>query len=196
MHALLLPSRACFWSAAPIPFPQVATPATTATQAAHEWKRNSRPGCRRENRRCLPRIVPFGRRADPYSFPPIAGPDGAFRLPALRPGAYTLRVTFLGFAPTLQEFAITAGAPIVNIGVVRLSRVAVSLSAVAVTEDRATVTIEADRNAYRAKDIAPAAANASELLDHVPSVQVDGDGKVSFREMRTSSSRSTVARHR
>src|SRR3979411_3308102 len=37
------------------------------------------------------------------------------------------------------------------------------------------------RSAYRAKDVAPAAGNASEVLDAVPSVQVDADGKVSLR---------------
>ena len=42
------------------------------------------------------------------------------------------------------------------------------------------MTVEPDRNSYRAKDVAPAAANASEVLDAVPSVQVDGDGKVSL----------------
>src|SRR5207237_10651661 len=48
-------------------------------------------------------------------------------------------------------------------------------------EEPATVTVQPDRSSYRAKDVAPAAANASEVLDAVPSVQVDGDGKVSFR---------------
>ena len=43
------------------------------------------------------------------------------------------------------------------------------------------MTIEPDRNAYRAKDVAPAAANAGDVLNEVPSVQVDGEGKVSFR---------------
>jgi outer membrane receptor protein involved in Fe transport len=43
------------------------------------------------------------------------------------------------------------------------------------------MTTEPDRNAYRAKDIAPGASNASELLENVPSVQVDIDGKVSLR---------------
>ena len=43
------------------------------------------------------------------------------------------------------------------------------------------MTIEPDRNTYRAKDVAPAGANASEVLEAVPSVQVDGDGKVSLR---------------
>src|SRR6185369_16906727 len=40
---------------------------------------------------------------------------------------------------------------------------------------------EADRNSYRAKDVAPAAANANDVLENVPSVQVDGEGKISLR---------------
>src|SRR5690349_19217867 len=43
------------------------------------------------------------------------------------------------------------------------------------------MVVEPDRNSYRAKEVAPGAANASEVLDAVPSVQVDGDGKVSLR---------------
>ena len=111
----------------------------------------------------------------------IASADGSFRLQGLRPGAYTLRTTYIGFAPAIQEVTIAPGAPIVNLGAIAISRVAVELSTVSVTEERATVTVEPDRNAYRAKDVAPAAGNASEVLDAVPSVQVDADGKVSLR---------------
>jgi len=111
----------------------------------------------------------------------IAGPDGTFRVQGLRPGAYVLRTTFIGFAPLVQDVVIAPASPVVNVGAIKLSQVAVALGAVAVTEERAAVTVEPDRNAYRAKDVAPAAANASELLDNVPSVQVDQDGKVSLR---------------
>jgi ferric enterobactin receptor len=110
----------------------------------------------------------------------IADANGTFRVQGLRPGAYTVRTTFIGFAPVIQEVSITPDAPVATLAI-KLSQVAVALSAVAVTEERATVTIEPDRNAYKAKDVAPAAANASEVLDGVPSVQVDGDGKVSLR---------------
>jgi hypothetical protein len=72
----------------------------------------------------------------------IASGDGTFRIQGLRPGTYSLRVTFIGFAPSLQEFTITPDAPVKNIGVLKLAQVAVSLSAMAVTEERATVTIE------------------------------------------------------
>ena len=111
----------------------------------------------------------------------IASADGAFRVPGLRPGTYTLRVTYLGYGPKLLEFTISDAAAIANVGAIKLSRVAAVLEGVAVTEERATMAIEPDRNAYRAKDVAPAAGNASEVLDAVPSVQVDGDGKVSLR---------------
>lgn len=111
----------------------------------------------------------------------IAGADGSFRVQGLRPGEYSLRVTFIGFAPVLKEVTLTPAAPIADVGAIKLSQVAIALSAVAVQEERASVTIEPDRNAYRAKDVAPAAANASELLENVPSVQVDQDGKVSLR---------------
>lgn len=111
----------------------------------------------------------------------IAGNDGSFRVQNLRPGTYSLRITFIGFSPLLQEATITPASPVLNLGNVKISQVAVNLAAVAVNEERAAVSVEADRNAYRAKDVAPAAANASEVLEATPSVQVDQDGKVSLR---------------
>jgi ferric enterobactin receptor len=111
----------------------------------------------------------------------IAGANGAFRIQGLRAGAYRLRVTFLGFRPVVHELTIADASPRVTLPGFRLSRVAVRLEGMQVTSERATVTIEPDRNSYRAKDVAPAAGNASEVLDAVPSVQVDGDGKVSLR---------------
>ncbi|HYD51475.1 MAG TPA: TonB-dependent receptor, partial [Gemmatimonadaceae bacterium] len=111
----------------------------------------------------------------------IAGPDGAFRVQGLRAGTYVVRATFLGFGPLVQEVTLTDAAPAVDIGTIKLSRVAVQLSGVAIQEERDAVSVEPDRNSYRAKAVAPAATNASEVLDAVPSVQVDGDGKVSLR---------------
>jgi ferric enterobactin receptor len=111
----------------------------------------------------------------------IAGPTGAFRVQGLRPGAYAVRVTFLGFAPKIQDVAVASDKPIVDLGQVQLIRVATTLGEVAVVEKQDAVTIEPDRNAYRAKDIAPAATNASQVLEATPAVTVDADGKVSLR---------------
>jgi outer membrane receptor protein involved in Fe transport len=111
----------------------------------------------------------------------LATANGTFRVQGLRPGAYTVRVTFLGFTPKVQQVTIGAAAPVVDLGTIKLARAALTLGGVDVVERPDMVTIEPDRNTYRAKDVAPAATNASEVLEATPSVTVDADGKVSLR---------------
>lgn len=112
----------------------------------------------------------------------IAKDDGSFRVQGLRPGTYYLRITQLGFSPrTTPDFSVTPEKPATTIEGIRLPRVAVELSTVEVAAERSAVAIEPDRNSYQAKQVAPAATNASEVLQATPSVEVDGDGKVSLR---------------
>jgi outer membrane receptor protein involved in Fe transport len=112
----------------------------------------------------------------------IAGDDGSFRVQGLRPGTYYLRITQLGYGPrTTPDFSVTPEKPSTTITGIQLPRVAVELSTVEVSTERAAVVIEPDRNSYQAKQVAPAATSASEVLQATPSVEVDGDGKVSLR---------------
>ncbi|HEU0016423.1 MAG TPA: TonB-dependent receptor [Longimicrobium sp.] len=112
----------------------------------------------------------------------IAGANGSFRIQGLQPGTYYLKVTRAGYgAHTGSPLTIAAAAPRINAGSIRMSRRAITLEAIDVTAERSTATIAPDRSAYRARDVAPAATSASEVLESVPSVQVDSDGKVSLR---------------
>jgi outer membrane receptor protein involved in Fe transport len=111
----------------------------------------------------------------------LAGADGRFRVQGLAPGAYVLRTARLGYAPRLRAFTVSEPGQRVDLDTVQLTRVAATLSEVSVGASAAAMTVEPDRNSYRAKDVAPGAANASEVLEVVPSVQVDADGKVSLR---------------
>jgi ferric enterobactin receptor len=111
----------------------------------------------------------------------ITEANGSFRIQGLRSGDYYLRTTAIGFRPRSYTFSVTDAAPKVNVGPVTLTRIAITLQSVQVEGQAPTVVIEPDRNTYRAKDVAPAAANASEVLQATPSVDVDGDGKVSLR---------------
>lgn len=109
------------------------------------------------------------------------GTDGTFRIQGLRSGSYYLRAVSIGFKPRNYTFDITDAAPRANVGSIPLVRIAVNLQAVQVEGVAPTVVIEPDRNSYKAKDVAPAAANASDVLAATPSVEVDADGKVSLR---------------
>src|SRR5687768_14724193 len=112
----------------------------------------------------------------------MGGEDGTFKVQGLRPGTYYLRVSGIGFSPiNTAEFTIAPTAQTASVGEIKLTRFAVSLQTVEVEGTTPTVTIEPDRNSYKAKDVAPAAANASDVLAATPSVEVDGDGQVSLR---------------
>jgi ferric enterobactin receptor len=111
----------------------------------------------------------------------IADKDGDFRVTGLRPATFNIRVVFIGYSPVIQDITLTPAKPILDLGVAKLAPLATKLDAVTVKEERAVMMTEPDRNTYRAKDIAPGASNASELLENVPSVQVDMDGKLSLR---------------
>ncbi|MBD0320630.1 MAG: TonB-dependent receptor, partial [Gemmatimonadetes bacterium] len=100
----------------------------------------------------------------------------------LRFSSYYLKVSMMGYAAqTTARFNVAESSPRANAGSVRLARSAVMLEGLEVTAQRSAVTIAPDRNTYQSRDVAPAATNASEVLEAVPSVEVDSDGKVSLR---------------
>ena len=110
-------------------------------------------------------------------------PDGTFRIEGLRPGAYTVRVRVLGYAPLVKsDVRVTPTALITDIGKLTLTPVTTELSAVAVTAERSDVAVAPDRTSYDVRDI-PAASggNAVDVLRNVPSVEVDGDNRLSLR---------------
>ncbi|HKP77010.1 MAG TPA: TonB-dependent receptor [Longimicrobiaceae bacterium] len=112
----------------------------------------------------------------------IAGANGAFRIQGLRPGAYSLRVSMMGYRPQAgTAVTIAAATPRANAGTIRLAKSAVALQGITATAERAQVTVAPDRNTYQTRTVAPAATNASEVLESVPAVQVDPDGRVSLR---------------
>lgn len=107
--------------------------------------------------------------------------DGTFRIEGLMPGTYTVKIAMMGYdSHTSVDIVIAPATPRAVIGNIGLARSPIALKSVEVNAER-TVVIAPDRNAYRARDIAPAATNATDVLEATPSVHVDPDGKVSLR---------------
>jgi len=109
--------------------------------------------------------------------------DGTFRIEGLRPGAYYLRVTQLGYAPQrVARVAVAGPTATADVGEVKLTASAVALEGIQATAERSAVQTSVDRTVYSARDL-PAATggNATDVLRNVPAIEVDGDGKVSLR---------------
>jgi outer membrane receptor protein involved in Fe transport len=109
--------------------------------------------------------------------------DGSFRVEGLRPGAYYLRVSRLGYTTgTVSPVAVTPAAQQADVGVVRLSAGAVALQGITATTERAAVISAPDRTVVSTANMpAVTGGNATDVLRNVPGVDVDGDGKVSLR---------------
>ena len=94
----------------------------------------------------------------------------------------TLHVTSIGYDPRrTPEFTIAPQAPHADMGTLQLVPSPIAVEGIEVEVERPAMTLEPDRNVYAAKDVAPAAVTASEVLAAVPAVMVDQDGRVSLR---------------
>ncbi len=112
----------------------------------------------------------------------ITDARGAFSIEGLRPGAYLLRISFVGFATQRHPVELTPTAMRFDAGTISLSEDAAMLADVEVEAEREAMEVAIDRTIYNTKDqIVASGGNASDLLRNIPSVEVDSEGKVSLR---------------
>jgi outer membrane receptor protein involved in Fe transport len=110
------------------------------------------------------------------------GPDGTFEVGPLRPGAYEVRVSSVGYAThRVEEVAVRAGSP-VDLGTVRLAAATAQLGEAEVVAERDFVEVRADRTVYNVSDQpVTTGGSAIEVLQTLPSLEVDLEGTISLR---------------
>jgi len=113
----------------------------------------------------------------------VTGPDGRFRFEEVPLQAYALRISFVGyddrrFANTRPRADEAAG----DLGTIRLARETEQAGEVEVTADRPAAQIQTDRTVYNTAERAVnTGGTAQNVLENLPSVQIDTDGSISFR---------------
>jgi hypothetical protein len=108
--------------------------------------------------------------------------EGRFTIDGLKNGDYTLTLTFVGFKTLTRQFTISSKTPTHNYPMLFLSEDAHSLKEVTVTGQKSTMKLEVDRKSFDVSQlISNAGQSASEVLENIPSVEVDNDGNVSLR---------------
>ncbi len=106
--------------------------------------------------------------------------DGTFTL-NVEPGAYYLTIKFLGYDDLVVP-DITAADEAIDLGTLAMGQSGVALETVEVTTERSQMVMKLDKRVFNVgKDLTGAGNNAADILNNVPSVNVDTEGNVSLR---------------
>lgn len=113
----------------------------------------------------------------------ITNNSGQFRVQGLRPGRYFVTATLLGYSTGRAEgVEVTAGAPLVDVGSLRLVSRAIVLEGVVARGEASNVIVAPDRTIYSTRDMPVASGGmATDVLQGVPELLVDIDGNVELR---------------
>ena len=109
----------------------------------------------------------------------ITDETGTFTL-ELKDGQYTLVVSFMGYTEVKKELAVE-GKP-VNMGRIALKEDSKMLQDVEVVGQGSSMRFELDKKVFTVdQNIASAGASVSDVLENIPSVEVDQEGNISLR---------------
>jgi len=109
--------------------------------------------------------------------------QGYFRIEKVRPGHYYLAVKFIGYESMEQNsIQLNFEHPYIDMGNIALRRSVIAMDGVQVEADRPVINYEIDK---RVIDVSKQATNESgtavDLLQNIPSLNVDFDGNVTLR---------------
>ena len=108
--------------------------------------------------------------------------DGAFVLPTLPFGTFALTVSFVGYRSQTRPVTLSADAPTLTLGPIKLAPEGKLLGEVTVTGQKALIEDKGDRLVYNAEqDISNAGGTAADVMRKVPMLSVDVSGNVQMR---------------
>jgi len=108
--------------------------------------------------------------------------NGTFKMDVKNPGRYILKVGFIGYQRVLNDLSLGDGSAHLDMGEIHLYPVAASIDQVTVRANEHAVEYQIDKKVIHVSEQYTAiSGNAVDVLENVPSVQVDIEGNVSLR---------------
>lgn len=130
----------------------------------------------------IPYVTVSVKDADKVVTGGITDDNGLFEIKNLQPKNYTVEVQFMGFKPFTAKADFSTGEKTISLGTIILEEEATRLEGVTVVAERSTIEQKIDRKVINVgKDLTTAGATAAEIMNNIPSVNVDQDGKISLR---------------
>jgi len=112
----------------------------------------------------------------------VATESGDFTIKNLPLKAYTVEVQFMGYKTSVLSAALSTAKPSVSLGTIALTEEATTLDTVEIVKETSTIEQKIDRKVITVgRDLTTAGATASEIMNNIPSVNVDQNGAISLR---------------
>ncbi|AKA35888.1 outer membrane beta-barrel family protein [Flagellimonas lutaonensis] len=113
----------------------------------------------------------------------ITTEEGTFEIQKLAEGSYTLEVQFIGYQTFIKQLVISKKNRKVELGTITLMEDTQKLEEVEVVGERTTIEQRVDRKVINVgKDLTTAGATASDIMNNIPSVNVDSQtGDITLR---------------
>jgi len=110
----------------------------------------------------------------------ISDEKGRFELTRIPSGNYLLRISFVGY--NTIEIPLKVGDKDLDMGLIKLMEDSKSLSEIEVVGQGTQMRFEIDKKVFSVdQNIASAGGSATEILQNIPSVDVDNEGNISLR---------------
>jgi outer membrane receptor protein involved in Fe transport len=127
-------------------------------------------------------IVIYSQRDSSLITGGVTNGKGIFNISMERPGRFYVEIKFIGYDIEIMEAEINRGSLIVDLGEIFIHPSAVNLSDVVVEGERVPITYHIDKKVVNPDQMLNViSGNATDILQNVPSVQVDIEGNVSLR---------------
>lgn len=113
----------------------------------------------------------------------ITDPGGTFQVTSIPPGMYYLEVSFIGYeSEIINNIQITPANPDAHAGMISLHAVILNVEGTEVVAERPALTFEIDKKVVNvSRQTTVTSGTAVDVLENVPSVNVDIEGNVSLR---------------
>nr|WP_321414028.1 TonB-dependent receptor [uncultured Allomuricauda sp.] len=113
----------------------------------------------------------------------ITTEDGNFEINKLPDGTFIFEVQYIGYKTYSQKLVVAKGKRILNLGTVTLVEETKELEGVELVAERTTIEQRVDRKVINVgKDLTTAGATASDIMNNIPSVNVDSQtGDITLR---------------
>ncbi|MFP4366934.1 MAG: TonB-dependent receptor domain-containing protein [Bacteroidales bacterium] len=113
----------------------------------------------------------------------ITSADGSFRIDGIRRGTYDVRISFIGFEIALiGEVNVDPASAETHLGKIELTPGEEMMESVTVTAEREMLILNLDKMVFTVdRDMTATGGSALDIMESLPSVSVDYDGRISLR---------------